>query len=402
MATTSEVTKPTFAKALLRRGVVAVALIGLMLIPAIILMAITRQPSATYAAMGGLIGAIAVVAGGRRIGVVTSFVLGLLAPIAIITGLSPITGAAVMAIMTLAVGRMSRYGLHRAVFLVPAMLAWPILSPIPWIPKGDLAKLDALLAKPGASLSGIVGHLHASATSGHTGHSLQEILIQQRMDTTYLTWVALFFFIGAIIPTLLLPLVLHRAHAPTLTPHSRREAMPYTITITVLTAVATYYFLDHPKQAAGAFMIATILVLTQVGMDIEWSVTIQRVLGTLGGLFLTFGVMALIGANSFTQVFGMPFPLKLYIVGIVFGMAAIMLKFNSKQWPYYLLMTPTTALLNAYTTSQVISLGRQRVTDNLVGALLVIAAGLITVGTNRFLKQPADEHAVVAPPATPA
>ena len=149
-------------------------------------------------------------------------------------------------------------------------------------------------------------------------------------------------------------------------------------------------------------MIATILVLTQVGMDIEWSVTLQRVLGTLGGLFLTFGVMALIGANSFTQVFGMPFPLKLYIVGIVFGMAAIMLKFNSKQWPYYLLMTPTTALLNAYTTSQVISLGRQRVTDNLVGAVLVILAGLITVGTNRFLKQPADEHAVVAPPATPA
>jgi len=373
-----------------------------MLIPAIILMAITRQPSATYAAMGGLIGAIAVVAGGRRIGVVTSIVLGLLAPIAINTGLSPITGAAVMAIMTLAVGRMSRYGLHRAVFLVPAMLAWPILSPIPWIPRGDLAKLDALLAKPAASLSGIVGHLHASATSGHTGHSLQEILIQQRMDTKYLTWVALFFFIGAIIPTLLLPLVLHRAHAPTLTPHSRREAMPYTITITVLTAVATYYFLDHPKQAAGAFMIATILVLTQVGMDIEWSVTIQRVLGTLGGLFLTFGVMALIGTNSFTQVFGMPFPLKLYIVGIVFGMAAIMLKFNSKQWPYYLLMTPTTALLNAYTTSQVISLGRQRVTDNLVGAVLVILAGLITVGTNRFLKQPADERAVVAPPGTPA
>jgi hypothetical protein len=86
MTTTSEVTKPPVAKALLRRGVVAVALIGLMLIPAIILMAITRQPSATYAAMGGLIGAIAVVAGGRRIGVVTSIVLGLLAPIAIITG----------------------------------------------------------------------------------------------------------------------------------------------------------------------------------------------------------------------------------------------------------------------------------------------------------------------------
>jgi hypothetical protein len=223
------------------------------------------------------------------------------------------------------------------------------------------------------------------------------------MDTTYLTWVAAFFFIGAIIPVLVLPFVLRKAKAPTLVPHSRSEAMPYTITITVLTSVATYYFLNHPKQAAGSFLIATILVLTQVESDIEWSLAIQRVLGTFGGVLLTLGVMALIGGNSFVQVFGMPFPLNLYLIGIVFGMAAIIAKFSTWQWPYFILITPTTALLNAYTTNQVTTVGKQRLGDNLVGAVLVILAALITLGMSRVRgAKGASTEPVAAPPASPA
>ena len=404
------VTNPTTdatprSKALARRALLAVGLVAFMLVPAIVLMALTHQPSATYAAMGALIGIVAVVSGGPRIGGVTSVAAALLAPIAIITGLSPITGAALMAIMTLVVGRMSRYGLHRAVFLVPAMLAWPMLAPVPWVPRADLTKLDALLAKPGASLGEIMSHRHAASGSSAASmtHAIEQALVHQRMDTTYLTWIAVFFFVGAIIPVLALPFVLRTAKARALVPHSRREAMPYTVTITLLTASAAYYFLDHPKQPAGAFMIATILVLTQVGTDIAWSVTIQRVLGTFGGLLLTFGVMSLVGGNHFVVVFGMPFPLDLYLIGIAFGVVAVMTKFGAAQWPYYVLMTPTTALLNAYTTKQVATLGWQRVGDNLVGAVLVILASLITLAVAR-LRRPTtgSSDSAVDPPASPA
>ena len=113
--------------------------------------------------------------------------------------------------------------------------------------------------------------------------------------------------------------------------------------------------------------------------------------------------MALVGGNSFVEVFGMPFPLDLYLIGIVFGLVAVIAKFSVRQWPYYVLMTPTTALLNAYTTSQVTSLGKQRLGDNLVGAVLVILAALITMGMSRLLgKQGNAPEAAVAPPASPA
>lgn len=55
------------------------------------------------------------------------------------------------------------------------------------------------------------------------------------------------------IPVLLLPLAARRSNLPKREPatHTREEAMAYTVTITILTAVATYYFADHPKMTAG-------------------------------------------------------------------------------------------------------------------------------------------------------
>lgn len=118
--TTTPSARPA-SSSILRRTLIAVALMAIILVPAVVLMALTEQPAATYAAMGGIIGAVAVAAGGLRIGVLTSLVVALLAPLSIVAGLSPLTGAALMALMTLFVGRMARFGLHRAVMLVPIL-----------------------------------------------------------------------------------------------------------------------------------------------------------------------------------------------------------------------------------------------------------------------------------------
>ena len=391
--------KPPLGKVILRRTAIAVALLLLMLVPSAVLFAITKQPAATYASMGVLIGTFALLAGGRRIAIITAVVVSLLAPLAIVSGLSPFTGAALMAIMTLVVGRLSIFGLNRATMLVPIFLAWPILTPVPWIPSGDLDRVNELLTKHGLSLAQALNDLHsnagsASSSSSGASSTVTTFLQNQRFDNTYLTWVAFFFFVGTIIPVIVIPLLMRKMKKPELDAHSRSEAIPYTIIITVLTAAATYYCLDHPKMVGGAFIIATILVLTQVGNDIAWKITIERVAGTFAGLFLLLGITTVVGAASYTSVFGIPMPMKYYVIGVVLGAFAIIAKFSPRQWIYYIFITPTAALLNAFTTSQATSFGDQRVIDNAVGAALVIIATLVTLAAGRIMKG----RITIAPP----
>jgi hypothetical protein len=375
---------------LVRRTGIALALFALIIVPAAVLLVITKQPSATYASMGALIGAFAVLAGGLRIGILTSLVAALLAPIAIVAGLSPITGAALMILMTLIVGRLSMFGLHRATMLVPIFLAWPMLSPIPWLPKMELGQLKTVITNNGLTLTEALSKAQASgggSSSGGSGPSTTDIhhaMVDMRLDTTYLTWVIAFFFLGAIVPAVLLHFVLRKRNLPSPKPNPRSEALNYTITICVLTGVAMYYFIDHPKQTSGSFFIATILVLTQVGSDIEWKLTLQRVVGTFGGLVALMGLMALMGHAKYTEVVGIPMPVNLYIVGAIFGVGAIVAKFSPRQWMYYILITPTAALLNAYTMSAASDIGKQRLVDNLVGAALVIIAAGITIAAGRL------------------
>ena len=383
---------PSRGKQFLRHCLIALAVLVVMLVPMIVLLVITGQPAATYSAMGTLIGIVAVLAGGLRIGIITVIVAALLAPLAIVAGLSPLTGAALMAIMTLMVGRMSLFGLHKAVLLVPIFIAWPMIAPVPWLPLNALDRINELMAKHGMTLAGALDHMHhkaqSAATTAATPGPLKRIighaLMEQRFDTHYLAWVLVVFLVGGLVPVLILPFALRKVHFPKPKMHPRSEALPYTITITVLTAVATYWFLDHPKQTAGAFLIATILVLTQVEGDIKWRLTIQRVVGTLAGVAGFVAVTSAINATTFTEVLGLPFPVRMYAVGLVFGAAAIVAKFSQRQWIYYILIVPAAASLNAFTFKEAADLGEQRLIDNVVGAVLVIAATLVALGASRL------------------
>jgi hypothetical protein len=334
--------------------------------------------------------------------VITAVAVSLLAPITIVAGLTPLTGAAIMAIMTLVVGRLSTFGLHRATMLVPIMLAWPLLSPVPWLPHDRIDELNALLAKHGTSLADALTAMQgkqssASGTASSSGDLMSHLMMDLRMNSTYLTWVMVFFFVGAIIPVLIGWLMRHRLHSPKLVMHPRRETVPYTVTITVLAAIAAYYFLSNPKIPGGAFIFAVILVLTQVGTDIAWKLTLQRVIGTFVGIGVFMGINALLGSTTYTEVFGLPFPLGLYLIGIVFGVAALIAKFSPRHWIYFILIAPATAYLNAFTVEGAAGLGKARLIDNAVGAVLVILAALITVVASRAYARhvPADPNAPI-------
>ena len=320
--------RPLYAK-LGRRVAIATALILLGMIPTLILYGITKESATTWATAASIAGITAVWVGGVEVAVMTAFVMALLTPVAIVAGSTPITGAALMAIMCLVVGRMSRFGLDRATLLVPIFMAWMIIDPPFWGPQ-------------------------------HT---------VDRLDGTYLGWMAVTFFAGAIVPVLVLPFALRKVHLPPPKSHTRREALPYTVTIIVLASASTFLVLQHPKETAGAWLIATILVLTQVGDVGTVRRTIERVVGTVLGMVVV-GVIVL-RVDSLVLI---------YVIGLVFAIAAVTAKFSPNYWLYMALITPTVVCLNAASSTEVANLGEQRAVDTFAGAGLVLLASAITIG----------------------
>ena len=344
MDTSTAEAAPSSAKAapgkvLVRRLGIALVLIAILLAPAIIMLVATMvftghaEPAATWAAIPAVAGISAVAAGGRDLGLRTAIVLGLLGPLTVVAGSTPASGAALMALLCLMVGLMSRYGLHRAGLLVPVMVSWALVTPPPW-------------------------GVHP---------------VVDRTDEVYLLWMGAIFFVGGLFPVLVCPFLLRKAHLPAAKPHPRKEAIVYTTMITVLTTICVYYVLDHPKMYGGAFIVATILVLAPIGEASVLKPTIIRIVGTVSGSVLVLLVVS--EAKSLTVV---------YLIGLLVGVAAIVAKFSQRSWLYYMLMVPTAACLNALALPQVSQLGEQRVEDNIVGGLLVLIASAVAIGYSRL------------------
>jgi len=322
-----------------RRLIIVAAVLVLVLLPAIIMVLVTwagtgkLQGAATWASIPAIVGIAAAMSGMRRYAVVVSIVMAFLAPLAIVAGISPVSGAALMAILCMTVGRLSRFGMQRSGLLVPVMLAWPLIDPPAW---SGAASVD-------------------------------------RLDTAYLLWMTLIFFVGAIVPVLLLP-VLMRKHPPShLVTHSQREATVYTVMITVLVTVSTFYVLDNPKMIGGAFLIAVILVMAPIGTADTIKPTIFRVLGTVLGSLLVIALVSQVHSLGLV-----------YLIGLIVLLIAVFARLSGLAWVYYVFMVPATACLNSTTLTQVGELGKQRVVDNVVGGVLVIAATVITIGFSQW------------------
>jgi len=259
--------------------------------------------------------------------------MAFLAPLAIVAGLSPVSGAALMAILCLTVGRLSRVGLQKSGLLVPVMLAWALIDPPAW---NGAATVD-------------------------------------RLDTSYLLWMTLIFFVGGLIPALLVPLLMRKRKAPTLLPHSQSEAVTYAVMITTLVTVATFYVLDNPKMIGGAFLIAVILVMAPIGTSQTLRPTIFRALGTILGSVFVIVLVTKVDALGLV-----------YLIGLVFLVVAVFARLSGLAWVYYVFMVPATACLNATTVTQVGELGKQRVVDNVVGGVAVLIATAIAIGYSQW------------------
>lgn len=322
-----------------RRWIVIAAVVVLTLVPAIVMVLVTwaatgtPQGAATWASIPAIVGIAAAFSAGRRYAVIVAIVVALLAPVSIVAGQSPVSGAALMAIMCLTVGRLARVGLQRSGALVPVMLAWALIQPPTW--------------------------------NGAT--------TVDRLDTPYLLWMAVIFLVGGLIPALAVPFLLRKRKPPTLTPHSRREATTYAVMITTLVTVSTFYVLDHPELIGGAFLIAVILMMAPIGSMQVLKPTIFRILGTVVGS--VFVVLLVSQVDSLALI---------YLIGMGFLIIALFSRLSGVAWVYYVFMVPATACLNSTTLTQVGELGRQRVIDNVVGGILVILAATAAIAYSQW------------------
>lgn len=346
-ATSGAAPKPLYAK-LTKRAAIAVAIVLLGVLPSLALLAITREPASTWATGAFIAGVTALLMGGVEVAAYTVVVMSFVAPVAIVAGQVPIAGTALMALMCMIVGRMSRFGLHRATLLVPIFMAWMLIAPPFWGPQH----------------------------------------VVDRTDGTFLAWMIVIFFVGGILPVIVLPFALRKVHLPAPRAHPRREVVPYTITITVLASGATYWVLSEPKQSAGAWLIATIMVLAQVGDVGTVGRTVQRVVGTLLGMVLVGVIVAEVDSM-----------VVLYCIGLVFGIAALTAKFSPQYWIYMTFITPTIICLTASSSSELANLGEQRAQDTLVGAVLVLLASAITIGSAHVQKRRGHGPTVETPAA---
>lgn len=326
----------------------------LVLLPAIVMVLVTLvatgkvQGAATWASIPAIVTIAAAFAGGRPYAVRVAVVMALLAPLSIVAGMSPVSGAALMAVLCLVVGRLAVFGLHKSGLLVPVMLAWALIDPPAW--------------------------------SGTT--------TVNRLDTDYLLWMTLIFFVGAMIPALIVPWLIRKRKQPTLTPHTQHDAVVYTFMITILVAASTYFVLDHPKNIGGAFLIASIMVMAPIGNAETLRPTIIRVVSTVAGSVLVLALLS--GVDSLAAIYGF---------GLIFLIVAIMGRLGGQTWLYFFLMVPATAALNATTLTQVGELGKQRVLDNIAGGILVLAAAAIVIGYSNWAtrhQQANDEDPEVA------
>ena len=330
-AESPESPSPRLAQVLARRTVTAIAAIVILSVPFAVFAAISGQvTAASWAALGGAVALTNLMIGGQAIAYLSVGLLTALTPVAIVSGSVPVAGAGLMAIMCFGVGLSARQGLHRGMLLIPMYLAFMIIAPPPW--------------------------------SGHTA--------VDRTSTSYLLWNMLFLGGGALWAALVFPLLLRkRKAAPRPEPWTRDDTVVYTVTITVLCTASTLGVLLWRPGSDGAWLVLTLLAITQFGADAHLKRTLGRIAGTITGVVIAAIIASV--TNSETTLLAIGLVLLVITVVIMLGPHSYVL--------YSIFITPTVVLFTSTSIADVANTDRQRLAFTLIGSTLVLLACGITL-----------------------
>jgi Fusaric acid resistance protein-like len=315
---------------LARRTVVAVAAIVILCVPFAVFAAISGQgTAASWAALGGAVALTNLMIGGRAIAYLSVGLLTALTPVAIVSGAVPVAGAGLMAIMCFGVGLSAAQGLHRGMLLIPMYLAFMIIAPPPW-----------------------------------SGHAVD------RTSTSYLLWNMLFLGGGALWAALVFPPLLRKQKMPPRPePWTRDDTLIYTTTITVLCTASTLGVLIWRPGSNGAWLVLTLLAVTQFGADTHLKRTLGRVAGTVTGVVIAAIVASVSGSEA-----------VLLAIGLVLLVITVVIMLGPHSYVLYsIFITPTVVLFTSTSIADVPATDKQRLVFTLIGSALILLASGITL-----------------------
>ena len=332
MASPAEGARPRQSHVLVRRIVVAVALVVIGSVPFVVFAAVSGEVAASsLAVLGGVAVVSNLLFGGQAMAYLTVGLLPALTPIAIVSGTVPVAGAALMARMCFGVGLSAARGLHRGMLLIPMYLAFLIIAPPPW---NGLTAVD-------------------------------------RTDTSYLLWNMLFLGGGALWAALVFPPLLRRAkvspHRPQ--PGTRMDTLVYTITITVLCTASTLGVLIWRPGSNGAWLVVTVLAVTDLGSHATMKRTWARIAGTVVGVAIAVIVASIIGSEA-------------VLIGVGLVLSVILVVIALSPHSYFLwtvVVTPQVVLFTSTSIADANITAAQRLGLTVIGLALILLASGITL-----------------------
>ena len=320
---------PSLARVLVHRTAIALVAILVLIVPFAVFSVISGQVEASsWAMMGGVV-ALLNLRSGMAIALLSVGLLTALTPVAIVSGAVPVSGAGLMAIMCFGVGLSAARGLHRGMLLIPMFLAFMIIAPPAW--------------------------------SGHTVN---------RTTTSYLLWIMLFLGGGALWAALVFPSVLRKLKIPSPPsepPWAQGDTLVYAVTITVLCSASTLGVLIWRPGSNGAWLVLTLLAVTQLGSDQSVKRTFHRVAGTIVGVAIAGIVASVSGSEAVLLAIGL----------VLLLITAVIMLGPHSYFLFSVFITPTVVLFTSTSLADVPTTDVQRLVFTLIGcALLLVASGI--------------------------
>ncbi len=307
------------------RGVqIALLLIIAILPPLLLVSAALRPDMAIIAFFGLLVGLLVALMAGRTLALTAALLITLLGPVAVVAGMVPTAGAALMALSCIGVGITAGWGVHKGMSMI-------------------LLGLSYLLVDP--------------PTVGVT--------TAQRLDSDYIAAVLLALAIGAFWPAIIVAYLRRGTTLPKPPRNTRADTIQYTAVITATCAVATWVVLTWAPQSNASWLLMTLIVVVQVGPQATLSKTLQRVSGTVLGGALAAGLVALMPAGP-----------ALAVIGLVAMTLAIFTATGPRYWLYSFFLTPAIVLLSG--ADDAAAVDSARVGYTVLGGAMALAAILIS------------------------
>jgi hypothetical protein len=317
-----------FRHVLVRRVVLAVAVIVIGLIPVVVFGLVSGQwAAASWAMLGMLIGLSNLTLGGRALGYLSFGLVTALTPIAIVSGAVPLAGAGLMAIMCFGVGLSASRGIHQGLVMIPLFMACMIIAPPTW-----------------------------------SGHPVD------RNTTAYLLSMMLFFGGGVLWAVLVFPPLLRKRPSIPPEPNNRTDTVIYTVIITVLCTASTLGVLIWYPGSKGAWLVVILLVITRVGHEGTVKLTLTYAAGTIVGVGIAAAVASLVTVEA-----------VLLSIGMILLVVALVVRQGAHFAAFVAFLTPALVLFSSTSIADVPKTDAQRLAFALVAVGLALIASAVTL-----------------------